>query len=70
MPKPSVITISMERYTELMMAEREVEELKVSEMTKDEFFSVAKKLKPGITREEYDAMWASFMKHKKMKEAN
>ncbi|WYW01496.1 hypothetical protein Amme1_00104 [Pseudomonas phage vB_PpuM-Amme-1] len=43
---------------------------KLSLMTKDEFWDIAKIAKPGITREEYDVMWDDFQKKKSLKALN
>lgn len=46
----------------------------INAMTKDEFFSVAKKLKPDLTRAEYDAMWSGYLaakaEHERTKDLN
>ena len=41
---------------------------KLCEMTKDEFRSVANRLAPSLTDEEYDDMWERFCEAKRMKE--
>lgn len=33
---------------------------RLDEYTKDEWFDLARQLKPGLTRQEYDAMWDEF----------
>lgn len=38
--------------------------MRLDEFTKDEWFSVARVLKPGLSREEYEKMWADFVKEK------
>jgi len=45
------------------------EDAKLNEFTKDEWWLVAQKAKPGITREEFDRQWdeAMAMKSKKQK---
>lgn len=53
-----------------MTTYQEFVNIKASELTKDEFFSVALQFKPGLTREEYDKMWDDFLAHRKMKEMN
>lgn len=37
---------------------------RVDEYTKDEWFSVVRQLKPGLTRDEYEVMWADFQRAK------
>lgn len=38
--------------------------VRLNEYTKDEWLLVARQLVPGITQEEYDAMWDDFQKRK------
>lgn len=40
------------------------EPVRLNEWTKDEFFEVARRVKSGITTEEYDAMWDDFVEKK------
>ena len=44
--------------------------MKLTEYTKDEWFSVARLLKPGLTREDYESMWARFCEHMRRREAH
>lgn len=38
---------------------------RLDEFTKEEWWDVAKKLKPGLTEEEYDDMWDRFQEAKR-----
>lgn len=42
----------------------------MDELTKDEFYAVARLLKPDITREEYEVMWLEFCEVKRKRILN
>lgn len=44
--------------------------MKLSEYTKDEWRSVAKRLKPGLTDVDYDKMWDDFISYKNKRKLN
>lgn len=35
-------------------------EMNLNEFTKDEWFDIAKEMKPGLTTQEYEEMWRRF----------
>lgn len=37
-----------------------MEEVRLNELTKDEFWDVARRLRPDLTREQFDADWEEF----------
>jgi hypothetical protein len=39
-------------------------EVRLNELDKDEMWDVARVLKPGVTREEFEEMWAEFCEMK------
>lgn len=41
---------------------------RMDELDKIEWFDVARKLKPGLTEEEYERLWADFQRAKREKE--
>lgn len=44
--------------------------MRLDEYTKDEWFSVCKRLSPGLTETEYNRMWEDFQMAKSKKELN
>ena len=43
---------------------------RLDEFTKEEWFDVARRLKHGLTLEEYDEMWSEFVQYKERKGMN
>lgn len=39
--------------------------VRLDEFDKDEWFDVARRLKPGLSREDYEGMWEDFMAAKR-----
>lgn len=40
------------------------------ELDKEEFWDVSRRLRPNLSREEYDVLWDNFVQMKKEKELN
>lgn len=45
-------------------------DVKLNEMDSDEWFDVCRSFKPGLTREDFDAMWAEFQELKRLHALN
>lgn len=46
------------------------EDAKLNELSKEEMWDVARKLRPEMTREEFDESWERFVEFKRLKEAS
>jgi hypothetical protein len=46
------------------------EDAKLNEFDADEWFDVARSLRPELTREEFDKAWAGFVELKRQKQLN
>lgn len=45
----------------------DIEATKLNEYTKEEWRDIAEAARPGITDEEYEAMWERFQRHKQLR---